>query len=656
MDAADTQLVSELHSTPWLLQADDEWDPTALEEHGLLVGRKILPTTNIEGCRQFVLQSLDTALTLPLDESSCLLGEIRAPLFRHDIKLALHPDLLALLGTLIRSPLGHALASALGEEASLCELSCLVSEGGAAAQPAHCDTSAIADEAAGASKAGALYTVFIPLQQIDADMGPTTMWPSTHIPAFHAAVHESHAALRSCPSVQMDLGPGSAVVMDSRLWHFGGANNSSKRRCLLVASFARAGSSPKGSTYSMIPDLVDRHTLRSLRADTSEHGTGEVVAAVSEDEEQEEEKAAIQEGEEAEEAEEIGDIEKVVIDEEQREEEEEEEGEEEEADEDDDDDDDGHDDDEAEGMVPLHMAPMPVAAVEQLGELAMTLPWQEEPRANQCVAALVVSLQRAQRRAQRKAADAAAAQTSWRPVATAGDRFVAVVVALAAVGAHVAAAFYDTWMVGLASVLCVVCLVCWLLYRQRRSHLQPQLQPKTHGLASSELAYVPVAVLRLLFMFRVLGPHMRSSSQWGPLQRLADAALADAEAAGMVQMTDAQATLGGDGTINDPQQLFCIVPPRGFEVQGEGKLQPGHQVRTVRRRHTGGLSEGAGTDPDVAITSDQISTAGATMPSTLGSRGSSFRGPPSSVSSYDSASYASASEILDPARSGADAE
>ena len=50
----------------------------------------------------------------------------------------------------------------------------------------------------------------------------------------------------------------------------------------------------------MLPDLVDRHTLRSLRADTSEHDTGEVVAAVSEDEEQEEEKAAIQEGEEVE--------------------------------------------------------------------------------------------------------------------------------------------------------------------------------------------------------------------------------------------------------------------------------------------------------------------------------------------------------------------
>ena len=93
---------------------------------------------------------------------------------------------------------------------------------------------------------------------------------------------------------------GDAVLMDSRLWHCGGANASGRRRSLLfsspaslleplrlcllppgssfhallsairrsllVASFlAERGQPPYGSSYSLLEELEGRHTVDSLR-------------------------------------------------------------------------------------------------------------------------------------------------------------------------------------------------------------------------------------------------------------------------------------------------------------------------------------------------------------------------------------------------------
>lgn len=63
----------------------------------------------------------------------------------------------------------------------------------------------------------------------------------------------------------MTMRAGDAALMDSRLWHSGGANSSSQRRCLLVVSFGDGANLPDGSTYSILPQLARKHTLRSLR-------------------------------------------------------------------------------------------------------------------------------------------------------------------------------------------------------------------------------------------------------------------------------------------------------------------------------------------------------------------------------------------------------
>ena len=185
------------------------------------------------------------------------------------------------------------------------------------------------------------------------------MWPQTHLSEAHATIQASPSTLRTWPSVQMDLSSGSCVVMDSRLYHCGGGNVADTPRCLLVVSFARAADAlPRGSTYSLLPELAGRHTLRSLR---SMNGTaGREVGKHAFDQEGEGEG----EGEEEEEEEEDDDDEEEVG------------GEEEE---------DAEISDESDEPAEP-MASMPVGAVKQLAHLAQTLPWQREPRARQVIA------------------------------------------------------------------------------------------------------------------------------------------------------------------------------------------------------------------------------------------------------------------------------
>ena len=55
--------------------------------------------------------------------------------------------------------------------------------------------------------------------------GPTLMHPGTHTDRFHDAIHHhGPLVLRDARGVRMDLRTGDAVLMDSRLYHCGGAN------------------------------------------------------------------------------------------------------------------------------------------------------------------------------------------------------------------------------------------------------------------------------------------------------------------------------------------------------------------------------------------------------------------------------------------------
>ena len=287
---------------PWL-EGHGSMAGPLLEEHGLLVCRGAVSTCLAQSCRAEAEVALEAALALPLEARESLLTFVREPEHRHDIRLSLSGSLLGLLQELLapEAAVGAAVERAFGERASLCECSCIVSEGpDAEAQQAHCDTSALHDadradharaegtelegievegiEAEGVDgdgqrsggSGGRLLTAFVALHDLlDGQLGPTRMWPRTHTACFHRQLREGLAgplALRARGSVSMTMRAGDAAVMDSRLWHSGGANSSSQRRCLLVVSFGDGANLPDGSTYSILPQLAARkHTLRSLR-------------------------------------------------------------------------------------------------------------------------------------------------------------------------------------------------------------------------------------------------------------------------------------------------------------------------------------------------------------------------------------------------------
>ena len=197
---------------------------------------------------------------------------VRAALYRCDLKLDLSPavgTVLAALATSCASDVSIALDCI---DPGMCELSAISSDPGARAQPLHCDTSA-APTSEGEQHGGEraqLITAFVPLSDIAVEMGPTRMLPGTHTPAAHelARTEGARGLAREHPPVVMNASAGDVILMDSRLWHCGGANRATRRRTLLVASFTKREGGrccpPGGSTLSLLPHLRDTLSLTGL--------------------------------------------------------------------------------------------------------------------------------------------------------------------------------------------------------------------------------------------------------------------------------------------------------------------------------------------------------------------------------------------------------
>ena len=83
-----------------------------------------------------------------------------------------------------------------------------------------------------------LWTVFVALQDIDIDMGPTIFLTNTHTSYSHDCFtggnEQKEQLLASSEYRRSALKKGDAAVMDSRTLHFGDKNDSDgKRRVLL---------------------------------------------------------------------------------------------------------------------------------------------------------------------------------------------------------------------------------------------------------------------------------------------------------------------------------------------------------------------------------------------------------------------------------------
>ena len=100
-----------------------------------------------------------------------------------------------------------------------------------------------------------IWTVFVALQDIHNDMGPTVFLPRTNTLACHEmwkkSPHDKEQWLASCQYRRSSLRKGDCAIMDSRLFHFGGANESQTRRVLLyftIQNPKHGGAYPTGAS------------------------------------------------------------------------------------------------------------------------------------------------------------------------------------------------------------------------------------------------------------------------------------------------------------------------------------------------------------------------------------------------------------------------
>eukprot|EP00571_Detonula_confervacea_P012330 CAMPEP_0172300798 /NCGR_PEP_ID=MMETSP1058-20130122/2815_1 /TAXON_ID=83371 /ORGANISM="Detonula confervacea, Strain CCMP 353" /LENGTH=457 /DNA_ID=CAMNT_0013010699 /DNA_START=283 /DNA_END=1656 /DNA_ORIENTATION=- len=178
----------------------------------------------------------------------------------HSLQLALH-ELLAAKSNLLPSTLMAALGG--NDDATLYELSALISEPGSSRQPVHPDNPH--------QEEPPLFTVFVALQDITTDMGPTSFIPRSHNAEAHAAYNDVPQGrddlLRNKKSVVALLKAGDASLFDSRSLHCGGANDAAMgaTRVLLYMSFRNPrATEPIGNVGSIMPD-IPRMTLAEFR-------------------------------------------------------------------------------------------------------------------------------------------------------------------------------------------------------------------------------------------------------------------------------------------------------------------------------------------------------------------------------------------------------
>ena len=179
-------------------------------------------------------------------------GELLGP-NRYDLQLGLEPLVCQALAELL-SPVRPLFSAALGEDAELYELAALVSDPGSPRQPVHADFPALAHE-----DSPAIMIAFAALQDVAAEMGPTSIVPRTHTAEAHAHFNSRDGRLpllREAPSLLGVLDVGDANLIDARVLHCGGANQGATRRVLFYCSFRRRGKVTAG-TRSLLYELEE---------------------------------------------------------------------------------------------------------------------------------------------------------------------------------------------------------------------------------------------------------------------------------------------------------------------------------------------------------------------------------------------------------------
>mmetsp|Transcript_24712 Transcript_24712/g.69375 ORF Transcript_24712/g.69375 Transcript_24712/m.69375 type:complete len:452 (-) Transcript_24712:130-1485(-) len=177
-----------------------------------------------------------------------------------------------------------------GNQATLYELNCFMSNKGARRQLVHSDNACVEDQVGLDRSEPIMLTCFVALQDTDETMGPTTWIPRTHNVESHRQfyeVDEEHRAnntkdklLQSSRAVLGTLPKGACVVFDPRVLHCAGANNCkdpSETRAMFYFSFKNPKvdnpGCPSCSGYGIVnADISMANLCDELRARTSGDG------------------------------------------------------------------------------------------------------------------------------------------------------------------------------------------------------------------------------------------------------------------------------------------------------------------------------------------------------------------------------------------------
>ena len=250
----------------------------AVRRDGVALLDECLCIGECEQLRQAVLGARDKAVAAvrkgapSADHLSAVLGAAEpgdAPT-RFDVRLPYEGVVEASAKKLLGGALGAVFEELVGADGELWELAALVSEPGAPPQAAHADTVWDADPC--------LYTAFVALQDVDAELGPTRFFPGTHAtPDAEAALDDDAVGFMrgaAATSRVALLNSGAASIYDGRVVHSGGPNDAyyalSPSRAMFYVTFrhpdADADDLGNADAHSISPALAARGLrLRDFR-------------------------------------------------------------------------------------------------------------------------------------------------------------------------------------------------------------------------------------------------------------------------------------------------------------------------------------------------------------------------------------------------------
>ena len=183
-----------------------------------------------------------------VDAAARYFGNVTAPVHRRDLKLALNEEVGECVRQLLRA-CGPCIASILTADAEMCELSALVSDPGAPAQPLHPDT-----QTSGTRAHCGLITAFVATQDVTPEMGPTEVCARSNVAEAHRALSNGGGVI---PFLNLRRGEG-------RQRH---------RFCLVISRDGSVGICWVSSIAGFFPVLQGIHVSPSARAANNTRST-----------------------------------------------------------------------------------------------------------------------------------------------------------------------------------------------------------------------------------------------------------------------------------------------------------------------------------------------------------------------------------------------